>query len=286
MAPVYVIKSLGNAQIQEVNARRHCFSHANRRRRKGKMKVNAERLEGHKAKLTIELPAESFEKNLDKAFRQVVKQINIPGFRKGKAPRHIVERMYGREVFLEDAVNEAAPEAFRKALEDLGRAYECLVYPQYEVVSAEKGKGLVFTATYDLKPEVRLGVYKGLETEKPSEAIAEDAVDSQINAMRERFARLEKVEDQAVLGDICTIDFIGMVGDVPFEGGRGESYPLELGSNTFIPGFETQLVGARPGDEIKVNVTFPEDYHAAELAGKPVVFDVSVKASNINICPT
>jgi len=241
------------------------------------MKVNAERIEDNKAKLTIEVPAETFEKSMDKAFRTVVKQITVHGFRKGKAPRHVVERMYGREILLEDAVNDAVPEAFGKALEDLGREYECIAYPQYDIVSSEKGEGLVFTATYDMKPEIKLGAYKGMELEKIADAPDEDAVDKQLQAMRERFARLEKTEEPAVHGDICTIDFVGKIDDVPFDGGAGTDHPLELGSNSFIPGFEEQLVGVSTGAEIEVKVTFPEDYRAEELAGKDAVFDVTVK---------
>lgn len=241
------------------------------------MKVNAEKLEGNKAKLTIEVAPETFEKSMDKAFRQVVKKISIPGFRKGKAPRHVVERMYGREILLEDAINDAVPEAFSQALDEIGSEYECIVYPKYEIVSSEKGQGLVFAATYDLKPEIKLGAYKGMELEKSSEAAEEGAVEKQLKAMQERFARLEKTEGPAVVGDVCTIDFLGKVDDIPFEGGAGQDHPLELGSGSFIPGFEEQLVGAKVGDEVAVSVTFPEDYRATELAGKAAVFDVTVK---------
>ncbi|MEL7623643.1 MAG: trigger factor [Clostridiales bacterium] len=241
------------------------------------MKVNAEKLEGNKAKLTIEVAPETFEKSMDKAFRQVVKKISIPGFRKGKAPRHVVERMYGREILLEDAINDAVPEAFSQALDEIGSEYECIVYPKYEIVSSEKGQGLIFTATYDLKPEIKLGAYKGMELEKISEAAEEGAVEKQLKAMQERFARLEKTDGPAVVGDVCTIDFLGKVDDIPFEGGAGQNHPLELGSGSFIPGFEEQLVGAKVGDEVAVNVTFPEDYRATELAGKAAVFDVAVK---------
>ena len=200
------------------------------------MKFSAEKLEGNKAKLTIEVPEEQFEKSLEKAYKGVIGRLNIPGFRKGKAPRHIVERMYGREMFLEDAVKDAIPEAFSQALEEAGKEYECMVYPKYEVVSTEKGAGMVFTAEYDLKPAVTLGKYKGLELEKVSDQPEEDAVDKQIKAMQERFARLEKVEGAAEKGDVCTIDFVGKVDDVAFEGGSGTSYPLELGSGSLFPG--------------------------------------------------
>lgn len=241
------------------------------------MKVNAEKLEGNKAKITIEVPEETFEQSMDKVFRQVVKKLTVHGFRKGKAPRHVVERMYGREILLEDAVNETIPGAFTQALGELDRQYECISYPQYDVVSTEKGQGLVFTATYDLKPEVKLGPYKGLELEKLSGEPEDGAVDKQLKAMQERFARLEKAEGPAAAGDICTIDFLGKIDDEAFEGGEGKDHALELGSNSFIPGFEDQLIGAKAGDEISVKVAFPGDYRAEELAGKDAVFDVTVK---------
>lgn len=242
------------------------------------MKVTPEKLENNRARLTIEVPADQFEKSLDKAFKEVVKKINVPGFRKGKAPRHMVERLYGREAFLEDAIKETIPEAFAEAVSKAGEGYECLVYPSYDVVSSEKGGPLVFTAEYDLKPEVKLGEYKGLELVKPNGEPEEGAIEKQLKAMQERFARIDEVEGAAKMGDTCTIDFTGKVDDVPFEGGTGTDYDLELGSNSFIPGFEDQLVGAQAYDQVAVNVTFPEDYRAKELAGKAVVFDVLVKA--------
>lgn len=241
------------------------------------MKVNAEKLEGNKAKLTIEVPEERFDQSMEKAFRQVVKNINIHGFRKGKAPRHVVERMYGREILLEDAINDTVPEAFTQALSELDRQYECIGYPEYDVVSSEKGQGLVFTATYDMKPAVKLGAYKGMKLERKSEDVEAGAVDKQLNEMRDRFARLEKTDGPAAMGDICTIDFLGKIDDVPFDGGEGKDHQLELGSNSFIPGFEDQLVGVKAGDEVEVKVAFPGDYRAEELAGKDAVFEVAVK---------
>ncbi|MCL1805070.1 MAG: trigger factor [Clostridiales bacterium] len=241
------------------------------------MKVNAEKLEGNKAKITIEVPEEVFDQSMEKAFRQVVKQVNIHGFRKGKAPRHVVERMYGREILLEDAISDAVPEAFTQALSELDRQYECIGYPEYDVVSSDKGQGLVFTATYDMKPEVKLGAYKGMKLERISEDVDAGAVEKQLKEMQERFARLEQTEEPAVMGDLCTIDFLGKIDDVPFEGGAGKDHPLELGSNTFIPGFEEQLVGVKAGDELEVKVAFPGDYRAEELAGKDAVFEVAVK---------
>ncbi|MEA4892245.1 MAG: trigger factor [Peptococcaceae bacterium] len=240
------------------------------------MKFTAEKLEGNKAKLTIEVPEENFDKSMEKAYKGIIGRLNVPGFRKGKAPRHIVERMYGREMFLDDAVKDAIPAAFSEVMDQAGAEYECMVYPKYEVVSTEKGEGLVFTAEYDLKPVVTLGEYKGLELEKISGEPEEGAVEKQIKAMQERFARLEKIEGAAEKGDVCTIDFVGKVDDTAFEGGTGSNHPLELGSGSFIPGFEDQLLGSKAGDEIKVDVTFPEDYGAKELAGKAAVFDVTV----------
>ena len=188
----------------------------------------------------------------------------------------MVERAYGREILLEEAINDVVPAAFNEAVEELGRPYECIVYPQYDVVSSEKGQGLVFTATYDLKPPVTLGNYRGMELVRVSEAIEDGAVDQQLSAMQERFARLEKREGPAEMGDLCNIDFLGMIDGVAFEGGEGKGQALELGSNTFIPGFEDQLVGAIAGDSVVVNVTFPEGYQAEELSGKDAVFEVVV----------
>jgi trigger factor len=242
------------------------------------MKVTPEKLEDNKAKLTIEVPEERFEKSLNKAFKEVVKKLNVPGFRKGKAPRHIVEKLYGRELFLEDAIKDVIPEAFADAVKEAGEGFECVVYPSYDIISDEKGKGLVFSAEYDLKPQIKLGDYKGMKLQKVSEALEEDAVDKQLKMMQERFARLDEVAEPAKLGDVCVIDFLGKVDDVPFEGGAGTDYNLELGSNSFIPGFEEQLVDAKAGDVVDVKVTFPEEYRAKDLAGKDAVFEVTVKA--------
>lgn len=241
------------------------------------MKVTSEKLENNKAKLTIEVPAEQFEKALNKAFKETAKKINVPGFRKGKAPRHIVDKMYGRELYLEDAIKEVIPGAFADAVIEAGEGYECLVYPAYDVVSSEKGEAFTFTAEYDLKPEIQLGKYKGMELKKMSEVPPADAVDMQLKTMQERFARLDTIAEPAELHDTCLIDFLGKVDDVPFEGGAGSDYNLELGSNSFIPGFEEQLVGAKAGDKVDVKVTFPEDYRAQDLAGKEAIFEVTVK---------
>ena len=240
------------------------------------MSLQVEKLEKNMAKLTVEVSAEDLEKAIEKAYRKQKKQISIPGFRKGKVPRQIVEKMYGREVFYEDATNELIPDAYDKALEECEE--DIVSSPKIEVTQIEAGKPFVFTATVALKPEVKLGEYKGVKIEKIDREVTEEDVMAEINRERENNARNITVEDRPVEdGDMTVIDFEGFVDDVAFEGGKGENYPLTIGSGAFIPGFEEQLIGAEIGKEVEVRVTFPEDYHAEDLKGKEALFKCTVK---------
>ena len=240
------------------------------------MSLQVEKLEKNMAKLTIEVGAEELEKAIEKAYQKQKKQISIPGFRKGRVPRQMVEKMYGKEVFYEDAANELIPDAYDKALSECEE--DIVSSPKIEVTQIEAGKPFVFTATVALKPEVKLGKYKGLKIDKIDTEVTEEEVDAEINRERENNARNITVEDRPVKdGDMTTLDFEGFVDGVPFEGGKGENYPLTIGSGAFIPGFEEQLVGAEIGKEVEVNVTFPEDYQAQDLKGKAAVFKCTVK---------
>ena len=240
------------------------------------MSLQVEKLEKNMAKLTIEVSAEELEKAIEKAYQKNKNKITLPGFRKGKAPRKMIEKMYGKEVFYEDAANELIPAAYDKALDE---CTETIVsQPQIDVVQLEAGKPFIFTAEVALKPEVTLGKYKGVEVPKSDLEVTEEEVDAEIAKERENSARTITVEDRAVKdGDMTVIDFEGFVDGVAFEGGKGENYPLTIGSGAFIPGFEEALIGAEIGVETDVNVTFPEDYQAADLAGKAAVFKCTVK---------
>lgn len=240
------------------------------------MSVQVEKLEKNMAKLTIEVSAQEVEKALQDAYMKNKNKISIPGFRKGKVPRQMVEKMYGPEIFYEDAANALIPEAYETALDECGE--DIVSSPSIDVVQIEKGKPFIFTAEVALKPEVKLGKYKGVKVEKADLSVTDEEVDAQINKERENNARNIEVTDRPVKdGDMTVIDFEGFVDDVAFEGGKGENYPLTIGSGAFIPGFEEQLVGAEIGKEVEVNVTFPEDYQAEELKGKAAVFKCTVK---------
>ena len=240
------------------------------------MSLQVEKLEKNMAKLTIEVAAEELEKAIETAYQKNKNKISIPGFRKGKAPRKMIEQMYGKEVFYEDAANALIPQEYEKALEECTE--EIVSSPKIEVTQIEAGKPFIFTAEVALKPEVTLGKYKGVKVEKIDVEVSEEEVDAAINKERESNARTISVEDRAVKdGDMTVLDFEGFVDGVAFEGGKGENYPLTIGSGAFIPGFEEALIGAEIGKETDVNVTFPEDYQAAELAGKPAVFKCTVK---------
>lgn len=240
------------------------------------MSVQVEKLENNMAKLTIEVPAEELEAAIEKVYQKQKKNISVPGFRKGKVPRQMVEKMYGKAVFYEDAANEIIPGAYEKAYDECGE--DIVSTPEIDVTQIEAGKPFVFTATVALKPEVTLGKYKGIEVDKVEVAITDEEVDAEIEKERERNARSISVSDRAVKsGDQTVIDFEGFVDGVAFEGGKGENYPLTIGSGQFIPGFEDQLIDKNIGEEVDVNVTFPEEYQAEELAGKPALFKVTVK---------
>lgn len=240
------------------------------------MSLQVEKLEKNMAKLTIEVSAEELEKAIDKAYHKNKNKISIPGFRKGKAPRKMIEQMYGKEVFYEDAANDLIPQAYDKALEECTE--NIVSSPKIDVTQLEAGKPFIFTAEVALKPEVTLGKYKGVEVEKTEAEVSDEEVNAEIDKERESNARTITVEDRPVQdGDITVIDFEGFVDGVAFEGGKGEDYPLTIGSGSFIPGFEEALIGAQIGVETDVNVSFPEDYQAEELAGKPAVFKCTVK---------
>ena len=235
------------------------------------MSLQVEKLEHNMAKLTVEVAAEDVEKALQAAYLKQRKQINIPGFRKGKVPRQMIEKMYGPEVFYDEAANNMIPDAYAKAYDE--SELDIVSQPKIEVVQMEKGKPFIFTAEVATKPEVTLGDYKGLKVDKVSTRVTQKEVDEEIEKERERNARTIEVTDRAVQDkDEVTLDFEGFVDGVAFEGGKGEDYPLTIGSGSFIPGFEEQLIGAEIDKEVEVNVTFPKEYHSEELAGKDATF--------------
>ena len=239
------------------------------------MSLQVEKMEKNMAKLTIEVSAEELDKAMQNAYLKARGKISIPGFRKGKAPRKMIEQMYGKGIFLEDAANALIPEHYSKALEECD--LEIVSQPEIDVTQAEPGKAFIFTAEVAVKPEVTLGEYKGVEVPKSETEVTDEDIDAEIKKEQEKNSRTVTVEDRgAENGDITTIDFEGFVDGVAFEGGKGTDYPLTLGSGSFIPGFEDQLVGAKAGDHVEVNVTFPEEYQAAELAGKEAVFQCDV----------
>lgn len=239
------------------------------------MSAKWEKLEGNRGVLTIEVEAAKVNEGLDAAFKKVVKSINVPGFRKGKMPRQMFEQRFGVEALYQDALDILLPDAYANAIDETG--IEPVDRPEIDIDQMEKGKNLIFKATVIVKPEVKLGEYKGLEVEQLDTTVTDEDVDAEVKKLQERQAELVvKEEGAAELGDTVVIDFEGFVDGVAFEGGKGENYSLELGSGQFIPGFEEQLVGVATGGEKDVEVTFPEEYHAAELAGKPAVFKVKL----------
>ena len=239
------------------------------------MSAKVEKREGNQTVLTIEVDAEKVNQGLDAAFKKVVKQINVPGFRKGKMPRQIFEKRFGVESLYQDALDIILPEAYANAIEETG--IEPVDRPEIDVEQIEKGKTLIIKATVTVKPEVKLGEYKGLEVEAFDTNVTDEEVENELKAMQEKQAELVVEEEgTAENGDNVVIDFEGFVDGEAFEGGKAENYALELGSDSFIPGFEEQLIGTATGEEKDVEVTFPEEYHAAELAGKPATFKVKV----------
>ena len=249
------------------------------------MSVKWEKQEGNQGLLTIEVSAEEVNKALDKAFKKIVVKINEPGFRKGKMPRPLFEKKYGVEALYQDALEIIIPDAYSNAIDEAG--IEPVDYPEIAGTETfEKGKDFTFTATVTVKPEPKLGEYKGLEVTKLSTEVTDEEVEAQIQAELAKKAELEIKEDGAVEdGDTAVIDFEGFLGEEAFEGGKGEDYALEIGSGSFIPGFEEQLVGVKAGESKDVVVTFPEEYHAAELAGKEATFKVAVKEIKTKVLP-
>ena len=248
------------------------------------MSVKVETLEKNMAKLVIEVPAEELEKALQAAYNKNKSKISIPGFRKGKVPRQMVEKMYGPGFFYEDAANMLIPVEYEKAAAESG--LEIVSRPVIDIEQIEKGKAFIFTAEVAVKPEVTLGEYKGLEVAKTDVEVSEEEVAAELEKEREKNARTISVEDRAVEnGDMIMLDFEGFVNGVAFDGGKGENYPLTIGSNAFIPGFEEQLVGAKIGEDVEVNVTFPEEYQAPELAGCAATFKCKVNEIKVKELP-
>ena len=242
------------------------------------MSLQVEKLEKNMAKLTIEVSAEELEKAIEKAYQKNKSKLSVPGFRKGKVPRKMVEKMYGAGVFYEDAANDLIPTAYEDALKE-NEDLDIVSQPSIDVVQLEAGKPFIFTAEVALKPEVTLGDYKGIEVEKTDVSVSDEEVDAEINKERESNARTITIEDRPVAdGDVANIDFEGFVDGEAFEGGKGEGYDLTIGSHSFIDTFEDQLIGKNIGDSVDVNVTFPEEYHAPDLAGKPALFKVTINS--------
>ncbi len=240
------------------------------------MSLQVEKLEKNMAKLTVEVPAEQFESALKTSYNKNKKRFNIPGFRRGKAPQAMVEKWYGTGVLYEDAIDEILTNTYPKAAGESG--LEIVSRPEIGIEQAEKGKSMIYTAMVAVKPEVTLGEYKGIEVEKARPEVTEEDIEKELKRVQEKNARLITVEDRAVAdGDHTVIDFMGRMDGVLFEGGTAEDFPLTIGSHSFIDGFEEQVIGMGLGEEKTIDVTFPENYHAADLAGKPAVFTVKVK---------
>lgn len=248
------------------------------------MSLQVEKLENNTAKLTIEVEASKFDKAIQKAYQKNKNKFNIPGFRKGKVPYAMVEKMYGAAVFYEDAANELISGAYAQAAEE--SELEIVARPEINVTQIEKGKPFIFEAEVTTKPEVKLGKYKGIKVEKADVTVTDEEVAEELDKVKEQNARLVAADDKAVEdGDQTTIDFEGFVDGVAFEGGKGEDYPLTIGSHSFIDTFEEQLIGKKVGEEVEVNVTFPENYQAKELAGKPAMFKVTIKEIKVKEYP-
>lgn len=248
------------------------------------MAVKTEQVEKNLVKLTFEVSREKFEEGINNSYKKNKSKFNIPGFRKGKVTKAIIEKYYTEAVFYDDAINYVLPDAYDEAVKESG--LDVVARPEIDVEEIKKGEPVVFTALVTTKPEVTLGTYKGIKVEKIENNVTDEDVDKEIEITRTRNARIISVDDRAVEnGDIAVIDFEGFCDGVAFDGGKGENYELEIGSNTFIPGFEEQVIGAEIDKEIDVNVTFPEEYHAADLAGKPAVFKVTVHQIKVKELP-
>ncbi|MCI9361623.1 MAG: trigger factor [Hungatella sp.] len=248
------------------------------------MSLQVENLEKNMAKMTVEVPAENLEKAIKTAFNKNKNRFNIPGFRRGKAPLAMIEKMYGPEVFYEEAANLVLDESYPEAAKE--SALEIVSRPEIDIVQIEKGKPFIYTVTVAVKPEVTLGDYKGIQVEKASAEVTDEDVENELKRVQNQNSRLLTIEDRPVQdGDQTVIDFDGYVDGKRFEGGKSEDYPLTIGSHSFIDTFEEQLIGKNIGEECEVNVTFPEEYHAKELAGKPAVFKVTVKEIKMKELP-
>lgn len=248
------------------------------------MSCTVENLEKNEAKLTIEVAAEEFEKALKTAYNKNKNQISAPGFRKGKVPQAMAEKLYGAGIFYEDAANELIPEEYDKAAKESG--LDIVAQPEIDVVQIEKGKPFIFTAVVTLKPEVTLGEYKGVKIAAIDRTVTEEEINAELDKTRDLNSRVVTVEDRPVQdGDTAVIDFEGFVDDKPFEGGKGTNYELVIGSHTFIDNFEDQLIGKNVGEKVDVNVTFPADYQAEELAGKPALFKVTINKITVKELP-
>ena len=248
------------------------------------MNVQVENLEKNMAKLTVEVPAEELEKALQAAYMKEKNKISVPGFRKGKVPRQMIEKMYGAAIFYEEAANILIQDNYAQAMEESGA--DIVSRPVIDVVQIESGKPFIFTAEVAVRPEVKLGKYKGVQVTKVDTTVTDEEVDNAVEAERQKNARMVTVTDRAAAnGDTAVIDYEGSVDGVPFEGGKAENHSLELGSHSFIDTFEDQIVGHNAGDELDVNVTFPTEYHAAELAGKPAVFKVKLHEIKVKELP-
>jgi len=248
------------------------------------MSLQVEKLEKNMVKLTIEATTEEFEVALEQAYIKNKGKMNVQGFRKGKAPRAIIEKMYGANIFFEDAANIVIPEAFEKAAEESG--LDIVSRPEIDVVQIEKGKPFIFTAEVAVKPEVTLGAYKGIEIEKVATEVTEEEINVELDKVRDQNSRTITVEDRPVADkDMTVINFDGYVDGVAFEGGKADDYALTIGSHSFIDTFEDQLIGKNLGEDVEVNVTFPTEYHVAELAGKPAMFKVTVKEIKVKELP-
>ena len=247
------------------------------------MKVELIKQEGNKVSFKLTVDNDKFESAVVKAYNKNKGKYNIPGFRKGKAPRKVIETHYGKGVFYSDAIDIVFPEVYPAAIDEL--KIDPIEVPSIDVEEISKDNGLVLLVDVEVKPEFQLGDYKGVEVEKVEDTLNEDVVNAKLEEMREKNSRLVSVEREIANGDTANIDFEGFDGEVAFEGGKGEKYDLVIGSGSFIPGFEEQLVGKKAGEEVEVNVTFPEEYHAENLAGKPVVFKVKVNEVKVKELP-
>ena len=247
------------------------------------MKVELIKQEGNKVSFKLTVDNDKFESAVVKAYNKNKGKYNIPGFRKGKAPRKVIETHYGKGVFYSDAIDIVFPEVYPAAIDEL--KIDPIEVPSIDVEEISKDNGLVLLVDVEVKPEFQLGDYKGVEVEKVEDTLNEDVVNAKLDEMREKGSRLVSVEREIANGDTANIDFEGFDGEVAFEGGKGENYNLVIGSGSFIPGFEDQLVGKKAGEEVEVNVTFPEEYHAENLAGKPVVFKVKVNEVKVKELP-